>query len=622
MYTALTTAFGPVFAKEAVEMARRKRFYLNRCLYGLVLVAILLGFTAEYSGRLNVNDPQARRMMAQAASELFVAVNVIQFLAVFVLVPVFTSTVIAGEREANTLELLFTTNLTDRQIVVCKLASRLVAMGTLVLSGLPVLSCVLFFGGVDPGSLWRTTAVTLLAAVFVGAHAVYFSAVTRSPLGALVRTYWWLAVVMLAVPGALMLPAFNIRALNWFTVDRAIATVALVNPAVLFMSSMDGSHYERVTAAVGDWYFPAAFVLPAAWSAFLIGRAMRHVRREPVPFALPAGVRRLVAWASTFRPKHRDFRSWGIVSDGNPLWVRAHHAPVYDRDGHVRRIQAAGWPVAATFFLLFLALDSRELRQEELSIAFGGFAWGGVMLLAVVLSGGSLAGDRRRGFLDLVLVTPLTGQEVIDGTMLAVWEHLRRIVWLPVLLAAVFCLTGASLPHGAVCSVITATLFVSLVVLYGVGFSLSARSVPVGLAAAFAFPLAVTIGTGILIANFEEDHALVLWVITAGLFIAGRWWVRRNASCGAVFCYLLALHLVIAGLATAWTTDFRRDQYPGAAMNAAFLTAVMLDDNFSREFRPWPALVILGCYWTALVLNFVWARRWLIRHFDRLAGRV
>ena len=34
------------------------------------------------------------------------------------------------------------------------------------------------------------------------------------------------------------------------------------------------------------------------------------------------------------------------------------------------------------------------------------------------LAGASLASDRRRGFLDLVLVTPLSGRDIVDGTLL------------------------------------------------------------------------------------------------------------------------------------------------------------------------------------------------------------
>ena len=33
----LSALLGPIFAKEMVEMSRRKRYYFNRVLYGLVL---------------------------------------------------------------------------------------------------------------------------------------------------------------------------------------------------------------------------------------------------------------------------------------------------------------------------------------------------------------------------------------------------------------------------------------------------------------------------------------------------------------------------------------------------------------------------------------------------------
>src|SRR5262245_54648051 len=42
MLRILSLLMGPIFAKEMVEMARRKRYYLNRVLYGLVLLFTLL----------------------------------------------------------------------------------------------------------------------------------------------------------------------------------------------------------------------------------------------------------------------------------------------------------------------------------------------------------------------------------------------------------------------------------------------------------------------------------------------------------------------------------------------------------------------------------------------------
>ena len=41
MLRVLASLLGPIFAKEAVEIARRKRYYVNRVLYGLVLLVSL-----------------------------------------------------------------------------------------------------------------------------------------------------------------------------------------------------------------------------------------------------------------------------------------------------------------------------------------------------------------------------------------------------------------------------------------------------------------------------------------------------------------------------------------------------------------------------------------------------
>src|SRR5262249_48392815 len=154
------------------------------------------------------------------------------------------------------------------------------------------------------------------------------------------------------------------------------------------------------------------------------------------------------------------------------------------------------------------------------------------------------------------------GRDFIDGTLLAVWEHLRRAFWLPWALALVFWLTGASYTFGIACSLVTATLFLALAVLYGVGCSLAARSVPTALIAAFVLPLATIIGLAVLIGVFEQGHAPVLWFVSALLLIVGRLRLRLGTGAGAVSCYLLGVHLVLASLATVWTISLREREFP------------------------------------------------------------
>src|SRR5205085_3238038 len=191
---------GPMFAKEMTEMARRKRYFINRVLYGLVLLFTMFLVWDNYRGRLGGGGTASLRQMADFAESLFHAVSGVQYGAVFLFVPLFLCGVIASEREERTLDLLFTTQLLDREIVLGKLTSRMVALVILILCALPVISIIMLFGGVDPEGLWRIQGATLLAMLFAGACAIYFSAITRSPMGALVRTYWWLAVYLLGIP--------------------------------------------------------------------------------------------------------------------------------------------------------------------------------------------------------------------------------------------------------------------------------------------------------------------------------------------------------------------------------------------------------------------------------------
>lgn len=86
---------------------------------------------------------------------------------------------------------------------------------------------------------------------------------------------------------------------------------------------------------------------------------------------------------------------------------------------------------------------------------------------------------------------------------------------------------------------------------------------------------------------------------------------------------------MLACVATCWTVTAHGDEYPIAILNPAFMTIRPLEGNPDGWFVTWHGGLAfrfawyqpLGCYWVCLLINFVWARHWLIRHFDRLVER-
>jgi hypothetical protein len=304
----------------------------------------------------------------------------------------------------------------------------------------------------------------------------------------------------------------------------------------------------------------------------------------------------------------------------NPLWQRARRAPVYDREGYIGRVQRGGCLIALAGLVVTMLFFARDLRDSGCSIAFAIPTWIGIALLVVVVAGASLVGERRRGFLELMLVTPLTGEQVVDGTALAVWEHLRRVYWLPWVLGGFFVLTGASLPHGVAGSLLTATLFGVLMVYHGIACSLAARSLAGALVSTLLLPLVAIPGLFFLVGMFRHGSGPLLWFGCLFLWPACYFWTRRRLTPASVGCFLTVTHLVFAALASFWTIG-NREEYPVAAMHPAFITIITLDKRPHQWFEGLSAWWVLQCYWAALVVNIVWLRWWTIRHFDRMTER-
>jgi ABC-type transport system involved in multi-copper enzyme maturation permease subunit len=637
---------GPIFAKEMVEIARRKRYYFNRVFLGLVLLLTLYLTYQANSWRLSGASGESIRAMAALSEAMFMAAGYVQYLAVYLFVPLFVCGVVASEREEKTLDLLFTTDLKDREIVLGKLLSRLAALVALIVCAMPITSLITLLGGIDPLWIWRVLSATLLATIFTGAHAIYFSVITKSPMGALVRTYFWMGLLFVGLPLAGMMIAASIASArrNWEIMSWYSGTVAFLHPLGTFVTGLHGDVHNDMQRALSirgwptlaSWFFSLMFILPLLWSLLLIWRATRRLRLPPSLFGnairrLPP-IRAFLEWRDRRSDRRREVRHrsgahrrWLGMPIRNPLWLRSRLARVYDREGHIGRLQWAAWGVAFAFLILtIVASDGRALKEDESSMAFQSCAWICIVLLAVILAGMSLAADRRRGFLEQVLVTPISAQEIVDGTIMAVWQHLKRSYWLLPLLALCFLPGHASTLAGTLASLFTGTLFLLFLIVHGVGCSLGARSIPGALVPTVALPVVTCIATAIMIGIFEEAHGPVFWVAGA-VFLAIAWfWVRHRPSAPAVGCFFIAVHLTLAAVLTCWLFDGRRSELPLLAINPAFLTIGLLDKMpLDRSFRGWGhrAVISLPLYWLSLVLSIAWARWWLIHNLDRLTDR-
>src|SRR4051794_24273571 len=103
---------GPHFAYDLVRLARRGRSAAVRVLYVAALLGALALVDAEPEQGQLIND------YALKAQRFAIPVLAMQYLMVVVLAPAYFGTALVQEKERGTLELLFTTHLSDWEIVL------------------------------------------------------------------------------------------------------------------------------------------------------------------------------------------------------------------------------------------------------------------------------------------------------------------------------------------------------------------------------------------------------------------------------------------------------------------------------------------------------------------------
>jgi ABC-type transport system involved in multi-copper enzyme maturation permease subunit len=192
---------GPLLVYDLGRLARRGRSVLLRTAYVALLIGgLVLVYRERFPSQRFLSsafDPQylspARR--AEVGRSFVATVLLFQGLAVLILTPAYLAGAISDEKESNTLQLLFTTHLSDREIVLGKLFGRLAHLGMVLLGGLPVLMLLGLWGGVHPAVSvvgFLGAAATLLS---VGSFSILCSTLCSTTFAALLASYAGVFVV-------------------------------------------------------------------------------------------------------------------------------------------------------------------------------------------------------------------------------------------------------------------------------------------------------------------------------------------------------------------------------------------------------------------------------------------
>lgn len=565
---AMRWGLGPVFAFESLIAVRRWQAYAWRTFYVSLLLAGLALTWGPWDRQLESFEDAA-----EIGRVFLLTIIAVQLGVVLLAAPAATAGAICVDKSRGTLLHAFVTDLSAREIIVGKLGARLIPVLSLMAYGLPVLALGSFLGGIDMAEAIGAELVTAGVAVVCCTLALLTSVWARKPHQSLLLAYTLVGVWLGLVPGLIWLAGWGPPTTTEYLV------FCLSNPVIAaFASEVPALRSVGLVAQVV--FFSCSLVVATALVAIASGglrqtvlaQANRPVRREQ-----PDAPGRIMEYLP------------GPPLDSNPVLWREWHRKRPSRwtgrfwTAYAVISGAASLYVIGTYYGLW---GQGIISSGVHAVAAQVNAWQAAigLLLLSVSAATTLAEERDRGSLDVIMTTTLTTREIVWGKWWGTFAMIPRLAILPIWIA----IGAAMITDG----------WPGAVLMIGLILSYAAAIVSIGL-------------------------ALATWVPRLGRVI--------TASVMAYLAVTVGWPLILDVFSRLWVVDITRDTLVGLALASPYFGIYATTEwaaHWSQgggwreialaNYDPtWP-LIWIGVN-LAIALLLAWAT---VRTFDRCLGRI
>jgi ABC-type transport system involved in multi-copper enzyme maturation permease subunit len=416
---AMRWGLGPVFGYEWLMTSRRWQMYAGRALFvGFLLSAMVIVWWADEE-RNHIGQTVQQRM-ARMGVEFFYALIGTQLALVILAAPAATAGSVCLDKSRGTLTHLLVTDLSNTEIILGKLAARLISVLGLIACALPVLALCILLGGVDPGAVLGAYVVTNGIAILGCSLSLTLSVWGKKTHEVMMVNYLLWMLALLAYP---LLSAFD---WYWNGGGTLPPWVSLTNPFWLVFAP----YAQPGISTLDDTFLFLGVCL--GLSVLLILTSILCVRRVAVAQASRPDRKRRARFdilrACSNALNVLIARPFGATLDRNPVlwreWQRKRPS----------RWMALVWAVYVFLGLVFcgmsLYVNLPNTPSNELApITTGLLAVCGLLLVSIS-SVTCLAEERTRGSLDVLLTTPFPTWSIVWGKW---WGAYRTIPLLAVL---------------------------------------------------------------------------------------------------------------------------------------------------------------------------------------------
>jgi ABC-type transport system involved in multi-copper enzyme maturation permease subunit len=206
----------PILLRVVQMNGKRRRDLFIRCGYLGLLIGVVI-FSLSNSSTGNLSE------LAKTSANLFQVLSYCQLGLVALLAPIFTASAITAEKDSQTYDILLATPLSNGQIVLGSLLSRLFFVIALLISGIPVFSITQIFGGVAISAIVTSFFIAAATALVTGAVAMAIAVLKVGTRKTIFSFYLFIVVYLVAT--------FMLDQLDYFKVGVFNAATAAIEPS-------------------------------------------------------------------------------------------------------------------------------------------------------------------------------------------------------------------------------------------------------------------------------------------------------------------------------------------------------------------------------------------------------
>ncbi len=561
---------GPVFAHERIVAARRWQHYAAR---SFLVAALLTAMAVIASDSTTILTGNPVRAYAGLGERYFYGLIGVELAIVMLAAPAAAAGAICTDRARGTLDHILVTDLSDAEIVLGKLGARLLPVFGLVACSWPVMAISSLLGGIDLFALALAFAIIVAVGVLGCAMALALSVWARKPHEVIIAVYACWTIVLVAYPawygiagtGAIGNPPYWLLAANPFylayTPYLAPSTTAWWACSRFLLASAAAS-FALILLAVWRMRPATLKVRSRGERSPRLGLLGRLTRMLPAPSL----DRNPVLW----REWHRSRPSaWMTILVGLTLGATTVCCIVGALDAWLLGLMPGGGDAA-----LYTGLWS-----DLIQVGFG-------LLILSAVAPMSLAEERQRGSLDVLLATPLRTRTIVLGKWMGTFRWVPCLAIGPGIMALALATAG---PPAQVISPPVPDL-----------------SIPERL-----------FGVGLFVATLLIHGAAIASI---GLLLATV--IRRQSRAIGIGVILFLLVTIGWPFLVFNTTRTIGPHTPAAALSPVMVAMDFVDGLAFRtiHFRSYMSSVILWDILVALVAIVL--LEWTVRTFDRCLGRM